>query len=93
MSGRGNPKGVGRPKGRRNRLTVEVKAALETVFEERGGTAGLKAWSDQDPGAFYQLWGRLLPKELKANERPGEIRVFVHRDGDSQHMRDRVETA
>ena len=54
---------------------------------------GFTARAQENPDAFYPVWAKLLPKELKANANPDEIRVFVHRDGDSRHVHDTVETA
>lgn len=85
MTHRGNPKGVGRPKGSRNKLTVETKRALEMVFDRRGGVEALRQWSHQNPDGFYALWGKLLPREIKG-ESPhgGKIEVVIVRDGDER---------
>ena len=56
----GNP---GRPPGP-NRVTVSVKAALEAAFLGLGGVPALIAWGQQEPGEFYRLWGKLLPRNV-----------------------------
>ena len=56
----GNP---GRPPGP-NRVTVSVKAALEAAFQGLGGVPALIAWGQQEPGEFYRLWGKLLPRNV-----------------------------
>jgi len=57
----GNP---GRPHGIPNRTTVSVKAALEAAFQGLGGVPALIAWGQQEPGEFYRLWGKLLPRNV-----------------------------
>ena len=57
----GNP---GRPPGFPNRTTVSVKAALEAAFLGLGGVPALIAWGQQEPGEFYRLWGKLLPRNV-----------------------------
>ncbi len=59
--------GPGRPPGLQNKVSLSVKAALIAAFEQRGGVASLVAWAEKDPGAFYQLWGRLAPREIVAD--------------------------
>ena len=59
----GNLNRSGRKRGVPNKTTASVKAALAHVFDERGGVAALLAWADEDPTAFYKLWGRMLPTE------------------------------
>ena len=57
----GNP---GRPHGIPNRTTVSVKAALEAAVQGLGGVPALIAWGQQEPGEFYRLWGKLLPRNV-----------------------------
>ncbi len=56
--------GKGRPKGSVNKTTASVKAALTEAFERRGGVPSLLRWADENPTAFYALWGRMLPTEV-----------------------------
>ena len=56
----GNP---GRPPGP-NRVTVSVKTALEAAFNGLGGVPALIAWAEREPGEFYRLWGKLLPRNV-----------------------------
>lgn len=53
----------GRQKGSANKITTSVKEALIEAFRLRGGVPALKAWADENPTAFYGLWGRMLPQE------------------------------
>jgi hypothetical protein len=54
----------GRIAGYPNKTTVSVKAALEAAFAGLGGVPALIAWGQQEPGEFYRLWGKLLPKNV-----------------------------
>lgn len=55
----------GRQKGSVNRTTANVKAVLEEAFERLGGVEALAAWAQANPGPFYSLWGKLVPRDLK----------------------------
>ena len=57
--------GIGRPKGSRNRLTMDVAGGMLEAWEEIGGADHMAAWARDNPTAFYNLLARLLPKELK----------------------------
>ena len=70
MAGKGNPKGVGRPKGCLNKTTTSVKAALEAAFEGMGGVTRLKEWAEGSPEEFYKLWAKLLPAKIEAGMDP-----------------------
>lgn len=63
---RGHRKTGGRKKGTPNKLTSSVKAALEVAFAECGGVPTLTAWARENPGAFYRLWIKMLPKQTGA---------------------------
>lgn len=59
----GNPDG--RPKGSSNGFT-EMRGKFMEVFQQLGGTDGLKAWVEKDPknqDTFYRLIVQLVPKE------------------------------
>jgi hypothetical protein len=56
--------GKGRPKGSLNKSTVAVKEALVQAFEGIGGVESLKLWAGENPTAFYQLWGKMLPLQV-----------------------------
>lgn len=55
----------GRQKGSVNRTTANVKAVLENAFQMLGGVDALAAWATENPGEFYKLWGKLVPRDLK----------------------------
>ena len=69
MPGRkpGGPKTGGRKAGTPNRSTASVKAAIETAFKNLGGVDALTRWGEENPGEFYKLWAKLLPKEVHAD--------------------------
>ena len=64
--------GKGRPKGAKNKTTKAVKDALVEAFDELGGVDSLVAWAQENQTPFYQLWGKLLPQEIKGAGANGE---------------------
>ena len=68
--------GKGRKKGVPNKTTASVQAALTEAFERRGGVDALIKWAEDDPTEFYKLWGKLIPKDIKA-ELSGNVGI-VH---------------
>jgi hypothetical protein len=71
----GNP--AGKPKGATNHLTRAVKEALEEAFEELGGVPSLVQFGRRNPGAFYQLWVKTLPKDIKVSGGGDPITIIV----------------
>jgi hypothetical protein len=61
----GNP--AGRPKGARNKITVEVRKAMYQAFERAGGTEYLLKVAQKDPKVFCRMLERLIPSELKVD--------------------------
>lgn len=57
----------GREKGTPNKTTIEVKAALEYAFDEIGGKKKFADWAKENPSLFYQLWAKMLPKDIKGD--------------------------
>ena len=76
------PLGSGRKKGSQNKLTVNLKMAVEEAFNKLGGATWLVRVAQKDPAAFCSLLGRLIPKQV---EQSGSIDVNV--------LRDRLESA
>jgi hypothetical protein len=60
--------GKGRPKGSLNKSTVAVKEALSQAFDDLRGVEGLTTWAKENPTAFYQLWGKMLPLQVAGDE-------------------------
>lgn len=58
---------MGRPKGSKNRVTATVKDNILAVYEKVGGRDGMARWAKANPDAFYQMYGRLAPKEVIAD--------------------------
>ena len=67
---RGPPKGTpkpptsGRKAGALNRVTRDVKASLEAVFAAIGGEKYFAEWARGNPGEFYAMWVKLLPRDI-----------------------------
>lgn len=68
--------GPGRPKGSQNKTTATVKAALQNVYDKKGGDKALLAWAKDNETEFYKLWGRMLPQEVSGPD--GEAIKTVH---------------
>lgn len=56
----------GRPKGKQNKSTVQLKKAIMNAFEKVGGEDYLVVVARKDPKTFCTLLGRVLPAELNA---------------------------
>lgn len=67
MIGKGLP-GPGRPKGKPNKLTRDVKEMVLTALNDAGGAEYLRRQADKNPGAFLVLVGKLLPKQLTGED-------------------------
>lgn len=62
-----SPKGPGRPKGKKNRLTNDVVQNILTVFDELQKVKGksLLECATEDPAWFYSIFYRgLVPKNI-----------------------------
>jgi hypothetical protein len=57
----GNHSTGGRPRGTRNKATVELRTAILAALAEVGGTAYLAQLARDDPKVFASLLLRLLP--------------------------------
>jgi len=55
----------GRPK--RDHTRANVALQFDSVFELIGGVPRLALWADQNPGAFYSMYSKMLPAALKAD--------------------------
>lgn len=61
------PKGTrlgGRQKGTPNRITTDVRTAIQEAFIEAGGVNYLKGIAKSDPAVFCRLLGMTLPKDV-----------------------------
>lgn len=56
--------GPGRPKGSKDKLTVDLKRMIEEALDLAGGAQYLYEQSEKSPAAFLTLVGKLLPKDV-----------------------------
>ena len=66
MAGKGNPPGVGRPKGTVNKVTQDIREAISAAFDKAGGVDYLVTQAQENPTAFMTLVGKIVPAEIKA---------------------------
>jgi len=82
--------GGGRPKGSGNKTTKELKDMILGALDKAGGQKYLQAQATQNPVAFMNLVGKILPKDIKASV-DGDITITsitrkivdAHRDSNS----------
>lgn len=71
----------GRTKGTPNKLTADIKAAIERAFDAVGGAAYLKRVAEEDPRTFCTLLGKVLPTQVTGDpENPVEQVIRWARD-------------
>ena len=72
------PRGKGRPKGSRNKVSTTVKANIESVFEKLGGIRAMVEWArdEKNRTEFYRIYSRLLPHEVVGKD-DGPVSVTV----------------
>lgn len=46
-------------------MKANIVAEFQSVFSMIGGIPRLALWADQNPGAFYSMYSKLLPQEAK----------------------------
>lgn len=66
--------GKGRPKGSKNKLSVDLRALIEAALHDVGGREYLAQQATDNPAAFMALVGKLVPKDIKLE---GELRVSL----------------
>jgi hypothetical protein len=57
-------KSKGRPKGSKNKLGLQVKAAVMAAFDQVGGVEYLANVARDNPQVFCTLLGRIIPTEI-----------------------------
>ena len=70
--------GQGRPKGSKNKLTVEAKEAFRLAAEGIGGVEALTAWGREAPDKFWPLYAKLIPMDVTSGGKaiaPTAIRI------------------
>lgn len=65
----------GRPPGRVNKITKEVKDVILRCFYDIGGREAFAAWAKVNQTKFYQLYSKLLPIQLQTK---GSNEVHIH---------------
>lgn len=60
----GRRPGAGRKPGVPNKITANVKEALEIAFQGVGGVPKLVAWGKKNPAEFFKIWAKLLPASI-----------------------------
>lgn len=75
----GKRAGAGRPAGSRNKLTQDVKSAIESAFQEVGGHSYLVGIAKENPAVFCVLLGKVLPREISGpNGGPIPVQAVVN---------------
>lgn len=57
----------GRTKGVPNKLTGDLRAAIQQAFERAGGVVYLTTVAQESPAVFCKLLGMTLPKDINLN--------------------------
>ncbi|MEQ1635430.1 MAG: hypothetical protein ABL903_01990 [Methylococcales bacterium] len=70
--------GSGRPKGKQNAVTLEIKEMIRAALDVNGGVEYLAAQARDNPVAFMSLLAKIIPKEIAADvNMTGQIIVQV----------------
>ena len=64
---RGRKTGGGSRKGRPNKVTADLKAAILNAFDEVGGVSYLARVAREHPQVFCTLLGKVLPTQINGN--------------------------
>jgi hypothetical protein len=71
-------KGPGRPKGSANKITKNIKQAIEEAFDKAGGVDYLVRLAAEDPRTFCSLVGKVIPTTISGDqENPVSIKVTL----------------
>ncbi len=63
-----SPNPVGRPKGAKNKVSMEVVKEIRDAAVARGGSGGVRAWlKSLDDRTFAMLFGKVVPKDINLN--------------------------
>lgn len=65
--------GPGRPKGRQNKATRQLKSMILEALENVGGVAYFERVAEERPELFLPLVSKILPSEMKQSEAPARI--------------------
>lgn len=67
----------GRVKGVPNKMTGELRAAIQDAFETLGGDAWLVKVAKKNPAVYCKLLGMTLPKDVNVNHEGG-LSLSIH---------------
>ena len=67
--------GKGRPKGVKNKLTMQVKEMILAALDKAGGIEYLAHQADENPSAFLSLVGKVLPLQVTNGDEPFKIEI------------------
>lgn len=68
----------GRPKGSRNKTTIQLKEAILEALEGVGGTAYLEQIAKDNPSAFIQLVAKVLPLQTPTPDKDtGQVITII----------------
>lgn len=70
MRGGARP-GAGRPRGKTNQRTADIKAAIHEAFEKLGGATYLARVGREKPDVFCALVGKLIPRDMQLTSEIG----------------------
>jgi hypothetical protein len=74
---------MSRPTGRPNVTTVRIRDAIQKVFDELGGCAGMMRWAKKNDANERIFYGQIVPKMLPlklANEDGSALTVRLVKD-------------
>lgn len=60
------PPGPGRPPGSLNKIGLQAKENVVTVFSRLGGTDAMVRWARRNKSEFYRMYARLIPNYVMA---------------------------
>ena len=76
---KGGKPGPGRPKGKQNLITMELKEGIMQAFHNKGGVKYLEDLAENRKDLFVGLLKAILPAEIKATmEHKGDITYVVN---------------
>jgi len=62
----------GRQAGTPNKIPKALKEMILEALDGAGGVSYLQQQAEKSPGAFLTLVGKILPKDVRAEVKPGE---------------------
>lgn len=71
-------KGPGRPKGSANKITKDIREAINEAFHKAGGVDYLIKVAAESPQVFCGLLGKVIPQEVKA-ELGGGLAITIRK--------------